>query len=143
MDVPRTRWQFRLRTLLLFVTLVSAATALTTWWVALPLRTWREFAARVEAGDSHGADALCAPRCRRFFAKAELSKDVVVLAEEMDCKSFSLFIKDLNPRPRSWFDVLLGELEIDTPDAGGFGRLQTNIQIKRGKVYIVTYIVPF
>jgi hypothetical protein len=62
---PRRRWfQFSVRTLLILTAVIPAAIGGGIWWVTAPMKTWREFCARVAAGDLAGANALCGPSLR-------------------------------------------------------------------------------
>ena len=62
---PRRRWfQYSVRTLLIAAAVIPAVFGGGIWWVTAPMKTWREFCARVAAGDLAGANALCGPSLR-------------------------------------------------------------------------------
>jgi hypothetical protein len=146
---PRTRFhrfQFRLRTLLLFVTLAAVFCGAALWWVTLPQRTWRQFVARVQAGDIEGANLLCDPRSARIVSQSEVIESLYAFRPEpvnmVECTSLSKFIEQVQPLPRTCADLILGRIEIDTSQAeGGVG--QTDIEIVRDKVHVTQGAVQF
>jgi hypothetical protein len=137
---PVRRWQFRLRTLLAFVTLASAATALTTWWVALPLRTWQNFSARIEAGDVDGANAYCDLAVTRIAPDGTMP-GYPAKGPQVERALMQQIITYATPRPRTWRDVVEGSLHFDTPE--GYGTYWTDLRVEQGRVRFTNALVEY
>ncbi|MCE9544923.1 MAG: hypothetical protein K8T25_05310 [Planctomycetia bacterium] len=113
-----SRFQFRLRTLLLFVTLAAALCGAALWWITLPVQTWHQFVARVQAGDIDGANALCEADALRVMKDGALHN-------QNHANSFPTLVENTamgeiahaaSVEPRSWIQLVTGDLRAGTPE---------------------------